>query len=71
MVKHTVTRQDINALADRLLSRAMSPLLDDMPSTQHDMLLAALLLQYVVSLGIPPTPISVENGTPPSSSSIL
>jgi hypothetical protein len=62
MAKHVLSRNDIQALAGRLLSRGMSPLMDDMPETQRDIRLAALVLQYVASLGVPPTPITVENG---------
>ena len=67
MTVHRFSRTDIEALARRLLDRGTSPILDDMPSVQADMKSAALLLHYmVVVIGVPVTPIEVENGRTPS-----
>jgi hypothetical protein len=60
---HTFSRNDIQGLAKRLADRGRSTVLDDMPSVQQDMKSAALILEYfVVVLGVPVTPIEVNNG---------
>ena len=63
MPTHTFSRNDIQGLARRLADRGRSGMLDDMPSVQADMRSAALVLEYfVVVLGVPVTPIEVNNG---------
>ena len=53
MATYTVSRNDLQALAERLMNRAKSPVMDNMPETQKDMKLAALFLQHVAALGMP------------------
>lgn len=48
-----VSRNDIQALAERLLNRAKSPVMDDLPETQRDMKFAALFLEHIAALGMP------------------
>ncbi len=63
MAKHTFSRNDIQSLAKRLEDRAWSRLLADMPELQKDIRSAALILNHVVVvLGVPVTPIEIENG---------
>jgi hypothetical protein len=61
-----VSRNDLQALAERLSNRARSPLMDDMPETQKDLKLvvAFLILQHVAALGLPIGMVSlnIENG---------
>jgi hypothetical protein len=67
MAVHTFSRNDIESLAKRLEDRSWSRLLVDMPELQRDVRSAALVLQYlVIVLGVPITPIEVENGRPPT-----
>jgi len=65
MAKMTFSRRDIESLAGRLADRGTSPIMDDMPSTQHDMRSAAAILKYFVNVGVPVTVIEIDvfNGT--------
>jgi hypothetical protein len=49
MATYTVSRNDLQAPAERLMNRARSPIMDNMPETQRDMKLAALFLQDVTT----------------------
>jgi hypothetical protein len=60
MATRTVTRGDVQELIERLRSRATSALLDDMPSTQSDLRLAASILQIVLERGMPVTHFHIE-----------
>jgi hypothetical protein len=53
MATYTVSRNDLQALSERLMSRAKSPIMDNMPETQKDMKLASLFLQHIAALGMP------------------
>ena len=53
MATYSLSRNDLQALAERLMNRARSPIMDNMPETQKDMKLAALFLQHVAALGMP------------------
>jgi hypothetical protein len=59
-----VSRNDLQALAERLHNRARSPLMDDMPETQKDLKLVVAFLQHVAALGLPMGLVSltIENG---------
>jgi hypothetical protein len=62
MAKHVFSRNDIQSLAKRLEDRAWSPLLVDMPELQKDIRSAAVVLHHMVLvLGVPVTPIEIEN----------
>jgi hypothetical protein len=65
MATRTFSRKDIESLAGRLEDRGTSGLMDDMPSTQHDMRSAAAILRYFINVGVPVSPINIElfNGT--------
>ena len=65
MAKVTFSRKDIESLADRLLDRGRSPLMDDMPSTQRDLRCAAAILKYVTAQGVPPTVIEIDVNNDP------
>jgi len=56
MAATTVTRGDVQELIEQLKSRATSALLDDMPSTQSDLRLAASILQIVLERDAVPRP---------------
>jgi hypothetical protein len=53
MATYPISRNDLQALAERLMNRAKSPIMDNMPETQKDMKLAALFIQHVAALGMP------------------
>ena len=53
MATYTLSRNDLQALSERLMNRARSAVMDNMPETQKDMKLAALFLQHVAALGMP------------------
>lgn len=53
MATYTVSRNDLQALSERLMSRAKSPIMDNMPETQKDMKLASLFPQHIAALGMP------------------
>jgi hypothetical protein len=48
MAETIISQTDIDALADRLLSRAQSRLMHNQPALQADLRLAALLLNRIV-----------------------
>jgi hypothetical protein len=64
MATITVSRNDIQALAERLMNRANSPVINDLPETQRHMKLASLLLAHVAALGMPVglVSLSYDNG---------
>jgi hypothetical protein len=63
MTRIIFSRNDIQSLARRLYDRAWSPLMADMPELQRDIRSAGLVLQHlVVVVGVPVTPIEIENG---------
>lgn len=64
MAIYTVSRNDIQALAERLMNRSKSSILDTMPETKRDMKLAALFLSHVAALGMPigVVSLSYDNG---------
>jgi hypothetical protein len=50
MAGSKISRRDIDALADRMLARATSRLLEDQPALRADLKLAGLLLRHLLSL---------------------
>ena len=60
MATYSVSRNDLQALAERLSNRARTPLLDDVPETRKDLKLAAGLLAYVAALGLPISVVSLN-----------
>lgn len=61
MAKITFTRNDVEDLAQRLESKAKSTLMDDMPSTQRDMMCAAALLRDFIGRPFPIV-LDIHNG---------
>jgi hypothetical protein len=57
--KITMSRSDIDALADRCLARATSRLLEDQPALRADLRLAGRLLQRLLAL-VPTDPIEFD-----------
>jgi hypothetical protein len=64
MAKMVYTRSDIQSLAERMLDRSGSSLIDDMPDLQRDIRSAAKILRVVLSVGMPPSFVEIENGNP-------
>src|SRR6266478_1357176 len=66
MPKLIYGRRQIEALADRLMNRGTSRLMNDRPHLQADIILAAIILQRAVSVGFPPTEIEIDVSRIPS-----
>ena len=60
MAKHVFSRNDIGDLAERMEGRANSLLYTDRPELVRDMRSAAAVLRWMLSQGIPPTPIEID-----------
>jgi hypothetical protein len=58
----TITIRDVQSLADRLLSRGSTKLLDDRPEQQGDMRLAATVIRALARSFNSADIISIENG---------
>jgi hypothetical protein len=66
MPKLIYGRPQITALADRLMSRGTSRLMNDRPHLQADIILAAIILQRAVSNGFPVTEIEIDDARIPT-----
>jgi hypothetical protein len=55
-------RADIDALGHRLLARARSIVLSDMPAVQADMLIAGRVLLVLLRDDLMPDPVEIEGG---------
>lgn len=56
----TISRCEIAALAERLLARAQTRLMNNTPELRDDLRLAALVLQYALAIGFPVLPIDLK-----------
>ena len=56
-----ITRLEIAALAERLMARAESRLMNGTPELQRDLRVAAIVLQAALSIGFPVRPIEIAN----------
>ena len=61
MPKLIYGRPQVSALADRLISRGTSRLMNDWPHLQADLILASIILQRAVSAGFPVTDIEIDD----------
>jgi hypothetical protein len=61
----TYTRSDVEVLAQRLSDRAGSVLLFDMPMLCRDLKSASRVLRWMLSNGIPPTSIVIDQDNGP------
>jgi hypothetical protein len=61
----TYTRSDVEVLAQRLHDRAGSVLLFDMPMLARDLKSASRVLRWMLSQGMPPTSLTVDNDNGP------
>lgn len=52
MAVQSYTRTEIEALVERMLARAHSPLLNDMPELQRDIRAMAMILGTLLALGV-------------------
>jgi hypothetical protein len=66
MAKLIYGRSQVSALAERLMNRGTSRLMNDRPHLQADIVLAAIILQRAVSIGFPPTEIEIDDARIPS-----
>ncbi len=65
MPKLIYCRPQVSALADRLMSRGTSRLMNDRPHLQADLILASIILQRAVSIGFPVTEIEIDDARIP------
>jgi len=56
-----ISRIEIAALAERLMARAESRLMNGTPELQRDLRVAAIVLQAALSIGFPVRPIEIAN----------
>jgi len=61
MTKMQISRDEISKLADRLMARGTSVILEDQPQLQGDFTLAALVLRKLVENGMPVTSIEIDD----------
>jgi len=66
MVKLIYGRPQIEALANRLMARGTSRLMNDRPHLQADIILAAVILQRAVEVGFPVRDIEIDDSRIPS-----
>jgi hypothetical protein len=61
MATVSYTRKDIEALVERSLNRAGSPLLRDMPELQRDVKAMAMILMNLLAIGVEIQSIMIED----------